>query len=97
MQQISWVQYELSLIMLGTLSLGGVLAKGLIAGKRLSSVTREDLVPAIFVGGGMIVVLTAILRTLDLVWVSPSKPLLVVSVFAVLLGSVAVWTRIRTS
>jgi hypothetical protein len=97
MQQISWVQYELSLIMLGALSLGGVLAKSLIAGKRPSSVTREDLVLAIFVGGGTIVVLTAVLRALDLVWISPSKPLLVVSVFAVLLGSVAVWTRIRTA
>ena len=96
MEQISLSSYELCLILLGALSLGAVLAKGLIGGKQQSSLKTVDIALTVVVGGGMMVILTAVMRELNLIGTTPSKVLLVFSMFLVLLGSVAIWARIRS-
>ena len=96
MEQISLASYELCLIMLGALSSGAVLAKGLIGGKQQSSLKTVDIALTVVVGGGMMVILTAVMRELNLIGTTPSKVLLILSMFLVLLGSVAIWARIRS-
>ena len=96
MEQISLSSYELCLIMLGALSSGAVLAKGLIGGKQQSSLKTVDIALTVVVGGGMMVILTAVMRELNLIGTTPSKVLLILSMFLVLLGSVAIWARIRS-
>ena len=97
MEQISLASYELCLIMLGALSSGAVLAKGLIGGKQQSSLKTVDIALTVVVGGGMMVILTAVMRELNLIGTTPSKVLLILSMFLVLLGSVAIWARIRSA
>jgi len=97
MEQISLSSYELCLIMLGALSSGAVLAKGLIGGKQQSSLKTVDIALTVVVGGGMMVILTAVMRELNLIGTTPSKVLLILSMFLVLLGSVAIWARIRSA
>jgi len=82
--------------MLGALSAGAVLAKGLIGGKQQPSLKPVDIVLTVVVGGGMMVILTAVMQELNLIGTSPSKVLLVFSMFLVMLGSVANWVRIRS-
>ena len=96
MEQISLSSYELCLILLGALSSGAVLAKGLIGGKQQSSLKTVDIALTVVVGGGMMVILTAVMRELNLIGTTPSKVLLILSMFLVLLGSVAIWARIRS-
>ena len=97
MEQISLSSYELCLIMLGALSSGAVLAKGLIGGKQQSSLKPVDIALTVVVGGGMMVILTAVMQELNLIGTTPSKVLLILSMFLVLLGSVAIWARIRSA
>ena len=96
MEQISLTSYELSPILLGALSLGAVLAKGLIGGKQQSSLKTVDIALTVVVGGGMMVILTAVMQALNLIGTSPSDVLLIFSMFLVVLGSVAIWARIRS-
>ena len=96
MEQISLASYELCLILLGALSLGAVLAKGLIGGKQQSSLKTVDIALTVVVGGGMMVILTAVMQALNLIGTSPSDVLLIFSMFLVVLGSVAIWARIRS-
>ena len=97
MEQISLSSYELCLILLGALSSGAVLAKGLIGGKQHSSLKPVDIALTVVVGGGMMVILTAVMQALNLIGTTPSKVLLILSMFLVLLGSVAIWARIRSA
>jgi len=97
MEQISLASYELCLIMLGALSSGAVLGKGLIGGKQQSSLKTVDIALTVVVGGGTMVILTAVMRELNLIGTTPSKVLLILSMFLVLLGSVAIWARIRSA
>ena len=67
--------------MLGALSSGAVLAKGLIGGKQHSSLKPVDIALTVVVGGGMMVILTAVMQELNLLGTTPSKVLLVFSMF----------------
>ncbi len=87
-------QYELTIILFGALSLGAVLAKGLLLGKE--QISGMNTAFASLLGASMMVTLTHLMGTLGLVSLAVSEPISIISLCVTVLASLAIWLRLRT-